>query len=75
MNLGIVLVNEKGRPLLENEKGRPVPDLPQGQLGPGPGPEVQGGPKSWEQKKKKERKKERKKTKKGTKKEDMQLDQ
>ena len=23
-----------------------VPDLPQGQLGPGPGPEIKGGPKS-----------------------------
>ena len=38
-----------------------VPDLPQGQLGPGPGPQDPGGPKSWEQKKKKERKKEKKK--------------
>ena len=34
-----------------NSSFPPVPDLPQGQLGPGPGPEIQGGPKimrAWE---------------------------
>ena len=40
---------------------RTVPDLPQGQLGPGPGPEIQGGPKSWKQNGKEKKKKERKK--------------
>ena len=37
-----------------------VPDLPQGQLGPGPGPENKGGPKSRREKQKEKKEKKRK---------------
>ena len=62
-------------------------DLPQGQVDPGPGPEIQGDPqykkrakrkkerKEKKERKKKEKDKKAKETEKGTKKKELKLDQ